>query len=247
MDMRADIGRDINAVQGIASVPRILSTVASITGMRFAAIARVTDAQWIACAVHDTLDFGLKPGGELVLESTICDEIRQHGQPVVFADASSQPHWANHHTTRQYGLESYISVPILRGNGEFFGTLCAIDSRPAQQLEDSATLEALQLFAQLIGTQLELSDHLDLTRSHLRDAQGREKLLVEAEREVRDLLQPIVTSLYLLRTSSTLAAEDRALVEEMERSSQHLSQLLRSKLDIALGRVETRLNPVIVS
>ena len=56
---------DILAVQNILSVPTILDVVCRITGMGFAAIARVTDDRWIACSVKDDIAFGLKAGGEL--------------------------------------------------------------------------------------------------------------------------------------------------------------------------------------
>jgi hypothetical protein len=36
--------------------------------MGFAAVARVTEDRWVACAVKDDIAFGLKPGGELDLE-----------------------------------------------------------------------------------------------------------------------------------------------------------------------------------
>ncbi len=101
---------DIEAISSIDAVPVILSMVKHLTGMRFAAVARVTERNWVACAVDDSIDFGLKPGGELVLESTICHEIRQHQQPVIFGHASAHPIFSRHHTPQTYGLESYISI-----------------------------------------------------------------------------------------------------------------------------------------
>jgi hypothetical protein len=32
----------------------------------------VTEDRWIACSVLDEMDFGLKPGGELEAEPTLC-------------------------------------------------------------------------------------------------------------------------------------------------------------------------------
>jgi hypothetical protein len=66
---------DLAAVARIDAVPTILEFVCRTTGMGFAAVARVTDERWIACAVRDEISFGLKPGGELKLETTICNEI----------------------------------------------------------------------------------------------------------------------------------------------------------------------------
>lgn len=69
---RTDFSADLHAVHLIDAVPTILRLVKHLTGMRFAAVARVTDTHWVACAVDDSIDFGLQPGSELTLESTIC-------------------------------------------------------------------------------------------------------------------------------------------------------------------------------
>jgi GAF domain-containing protein len=144
--------RDLEAIAAIPAVPMLLEAVTRATGMRFAAIARVTDDRWTACAVYDLIDFGLKAGQDLVLESTICNEIRQHRTTVAFDQASTHPVFAGHPTPAQYGFESYISVPINRPDGSFFGTLCALDPDPA--MLDDATVASLELFADMIGRQL---------------------------------------------------------------------------------------------
>ena len=123
---------DVAAVARIDAVPTILEVVCRTTGMGFAAVARVTDDRWIACAVHDEIRFGLGPGGELKVETTICHEIRASGQPVVIDHVAEDQAFCGHPTPAMYGFQSYISVPIRRPNGAFFGTLCAIDPRPAR-------------------------------------------------------------------------------------------------------------------
>jgi hypothetical protein len=72
--------------------------------MRFAAVARVTEERWIACAVPDEIDFGLKPGGELKVETTICHEIRQSREPVIINDVSEDQEWCGHRTPTMYGF-----------------------------------------------------------------------------------------------------------------------------------------------
>src|SRR3954463_7461896 len=74
--MPQDFAADVAAIQSIDAVPTILDVVCRITGMGFAAVARVTEDRWVACTVLDNIDFGLKPGGELKVETTICNEIR---------------------------------------------------------------------------------------------------------------------------------------------------------------------------
>jgi hypothetical protein len=51
--------------------------------MGFAAVARVTENRWICCASRDDINFGLKAGGELEVDTTTCHEIRQSREAVV--------------------------------------------------------------------------------------------------------------------------------------------------------------------
>lgn len=237
MGTRSAIKTDIARIQRIDAVPRLLEAVTRLCGMRFAAIARVTDTHWTACAVRDDLGFGLAPGAGLPLDTTLCNEIRQHRQPIVFGHASADPIYAGHPTPVRYGLESYLSVPIFRRDGAFWGTLCAIDSRPAA-LDDPMVLQTVELFAEMIGVQLQMAEDLDAVSALLQDARLRERLVAASEGEVRNLLQPAVTTLYLLRTSPTLQAGDKALVREMETGLAAMTGALRPRLDAAIAQVD---------
>ena len=125
----AALAADISAVSQIDAVASILEVICRTTGMGFAAVARVTQDRWIACAVRGEIAFGLLPGGELDVKTTICDEIRDSGRAVVIDHVAESELLHDHHTPRMYGLQSYISMPIVLPNGAFFGTLCAIDPR----------------------------------------------------------------------------------------------------------------------
>src|ERR1700676_4375176 len=98
-----DFAADIDAIQGIDAVPRILEVVCRSTGMGFAAIARVTDDQWICCAVRDEIAFGLKRGDELKLQTTICNEIRQSHQAVVIEHVAKDKDFSGHPAPVMYG------------------------------------------------------------------------------------------------------------------------------------------------
>ncbi|RXD71154.1 histidine kinase, partial [Xanthomonas perforans] len=126
--LRADIAR----VGRLSSVADVLSVLTRLTGMGFAAVARVTDARWITCQVHDALSFGLRPGDELPLATTFCDSVRVKGNAVWFGHASDDPVYRDHPSPRLYGFESYVSVPIRFDDGSVFGTLCALESRRAR-------------------------------------------------------------------------------------------------------------------
>src|SRR6201999_148824 len=139
-----DLSADIDAVQKIGAVPKILDVVGRLTGMGFVAIARVTSERWVCCAVRDNIQFGLDAGGELRVETTICNEIRQHGQTVVINDVASDWAFCHHPTPAMYGFRSYISAPIILANGDIWGTLCAIDPQP-RELNKPEILGSFQL------------------------------------------------------------------------------------------------------
>src|SRR6202008_207292 len=94
---------DVAAIAKIDAIPTILNVVCNVTGLGFAAVARVTDDRWIACAVRDDIAFGLKPGGELKVETTICNEIRQSGELVVIDHVAEDPAFCRHPTPAMYG------------------------------------------------------------------------------------------------------------------------------------------------
>jgi signal transduction histidine kinase len=164
---------DIQAIQQIAAVPTILDVVCQTTGMGFAAVARVTEDKWIACSVRDDIDFGLKPGGELEIKSTICYEIQSSHELVVIDHVSEDALYCNHHTPARYGFESYISVPILLEDGSMFGTLCAIDPKPAQ-VNNAKTIGMFKLFAELIG--FHLTAQLQMIKSQEKLAESLSQL-----------------------------------------------------------------------
>lgn len=154
------LAADIERVKQIAIVPTMLDVVCQTTGMGFAAIARVTQDKWITCGVRDDINFGLIPGSELKLETTICNEIRDSRQAVIIDHVDKDENFHNHHTPLMYGFQSYISMPIILKNGDFFGTLCAIDPNPAQ-LNNPKIIGMFKLFAELISFHLHSLDLME--------------------------------------------------------------------------------------
>lgn len=128
----------------------MLAQVCATTGMGFAAVARVTETRWIACQVLDRIDFGINPGDELKIAETICDEIRDSGEAVVFDDASTDIKWSRHPVPVIYGFRSYCSFPVYLDDGRFFGTLCAIDPN-RRKVSDEVVIEMFTEFAREVG------------------------------------------------------------------------------------------------
>lgn len=224
----------------LSAVPKILEVVARTTGMRFTAVARVTDTTWTACAVRDDLGFGLLPGGELELRTTLCDEIRQHHQPIIFRNVAENDSYREHHTPRIYGLQSYVSVPIFRASGEFFGTLCAIDPLPAT-FDEAIVLKTFQLFAELIASQLETEEQLQTSETELLAARDvatlREQFIAVLGHDIRSPLQAIAMGVQTLKRVPGLPPMAGRVVSTMDRACGRMGGLVDDVLDFARGRL----------
>ncbi|KPX32136.1 GAF domain-containing protein [Pseudomonas coronafaciens pv. garcae] len=144
---------ELAVISEIEATSSLLRLVTRLTGLRFAAIAKVTDSSWTACAVYDEIQFGLEPGHQLKLETTLCNELRQHRKPIVINELATDAVYSEHPVPKLYGFQSYFSLPIIFPNGDFFGTLCGLDTLPAQ-LDDHDTLDTLKVFCTLIGSTL---------------------------------------------------------------------------------------------
>lgn len=237
--LTADIVANVDAVQKIPIVTGLLEVVCRTTGMGFAAIARVTDEQWIACEVRDEIQFGLKPGGELELKTTICHEIRQSGKEVIIEYVEKDPAFCDHHTPRMYGFQSYISFPIILKNGDFFGTLCAIDPKPAK-LNNPATIGMFRLFAELISFHLQSIDKLHLTEYSLSEerktAELREQFIAILGHDLRNPLSAVSNSAEIL-LQMPLQEDALRLATIIRSSAIRMGALITNTLDFARGRL----------
>jgi signal transduction histidine kinase len=230
---------DIDAIHRIAAVPTILDVVCRSTGMRFAAVARVTEDRWITCSVLDNIDFGLKPGGELKVATTICHEIRQSGEPVIIDQVSEDAVYCGHPTPAMYGFQSYISMPIIRKDGSFFGTLCAIDPAPAK-LRNPETIGMFKLFAELIAAHLDATEELSTAKTALQDereiSQFREQFIAVLGHDLRNPLASIDAGAKIL-LRAPLEENSRKVVALMQGSVVRMKGLIDNVLDFARARL----------
>jgi signal transduction histidine kinase len=237
--MAHDFAKDIDAVNSIRAVPTILDIVCRTTGMRFAAVARVTDERWIACTVRDNIAFGLKPGGELDVESTICHEIRQSGTAVIIDHVAEDPTFCTHHTPAKYGFQSYISMPIRLSDGTFFGTLCAIDPEP-HKLRTPETINMFEMFADVIGSHLSSLEHVQETEASLLNEREtsalREQFIAVLGHDLRNPLAAIDGGMRLL-LKTPLNERATTVVKLVQNSAQRMAELIDNVMDFARGRL----------
>jgi signal transduction histidine kinase len=221
------------------SVPKILEVVCRTTGLGFAAVARVTETRWIACAVRDEIAFGLGPGGELEVATTLCDEIRASGEPILIDHVAEDSRYCGHPTPAKYGFQSYVSVPIYRIDGDFFGTLCAIDPRPAR-VNTAATMTMFKLFAELIAFHLDSHERLRTSELALlderRSSELRDQFIAVLGHDLRNPLGAIDAAASVL-SRAALPGKSAEMALVIKRSAARMADLIHNVLDFARGRL----------
>jgi signal transduction histidine kinase len=237
--MTTEFQADIDTIGRIAAVPMVLDVICRVTGMGFAAVARVTEERWICCAVNDEIAFGLAPGGELKVETTICHEVRQSREVIVIDHVAEDAVYCRHRTPAIYGFQSYISMPIFRKDGSFFGTLCAIDPRPAR-LNNPATLGMFRLFAELIAFHIEAGERLASSEASLlgerKTAELREQFIAVLGHDLRNPLASIDAGARLLQ-KTPLNDKATTIVAMMQNSVRRMSGIINNVLDLTRARL----------
>ena len=251
--MTIDIARDVDEIRQIGAVPKILDAVGRITGMGFVAIARVTSDRWVCCAVRDNINFGLQQGGELKVETTISNEIREHGKLVVINDVQTDVAFCNHPTPAMYGFRCYISAPIITSDGTFWGTLCAIDPKP-RELNKPEIIDTFQLFGELIAAQLELSHLFKQSERYRLSAEAslrasqtdllderksselREQFIGVLGHDLRNPLASIEAGMRILLKPEN-SGRMREIVPMMQKSVMRMAGIVDNLMDFARGRL----------
>lgn len=235
---RHDFQDDIDAIARSAVVPTLLETISLATGMGFAAVARVTTSRWVTCRAVYKMSFGLTPGDELDVESTLCHEVRQFDRELVIDDVHSDPVYVNHHSPARYGYRSYISVPIHRADGSFFGTLCAIDPEP-RKLNEERTLAMFRLFAKMIGETLDADEALSESRGELVREQSRadvqDQFIAILAHDLRNPVSALTAGLRMIEQGN-IDGRGKNLVGLMRASVNRMGLLIENLLDQARKR-----------
>ncbi|WP_289062716.1 ATP-binding protein [uncultured Zobellia sp.] len=232
MEIVGALQKDIEDIQSISIVPTILDVVCRATGMGFAAIARVTDETWVTCGVLDAIPFGLSVGDELEIETTFCKQVRESDKLVVIDHVEQDKVYHNHPIPAQYGFQSYISVPIVRKNGEFFGTLCALDPKP-NKVNNPEIIAMFSMFTELIAF------HLDALETMRRQDTAIKKKDVELATydfiSSHDLQEPlrkiqILTSTLEKKEEKNLSEKGKKYFKSIKKAATRMRNILNDLL-----------------
>jgi putative nucleotidyltransferase with HDIG domain len=167
----------LGAVARNPTVEGALRAVRDLLGMGVAYVTRHTETEQHFVQVDgDAASFGVGAGTVLPLEATYCQAILEGRLPALMPDLRALPEAAAMPVTESACVGAYVSVPILDGNGELTGTLCAADHAAQPTLRDRDLL-FLHVLARMVGEQLERDRRADEHRRLETEAAGVRALM----------------------------------------------------------------------
>ncbi|MGB3183408.1 MAG: GAF domain-containing sensor histidine kinase [Cyclobacteriaceae bacterium] len=230
---------EVEAAGRIEIIPALLDVICRTTGMGFAAVARVTEHRWVACEVLDNVEFGLKAKDELKIETTICNEIRQHHKAVIIDHVDEDQGFCNHPVPQMYGFQSYISVPVYLRDGRFFGTICSLDPKPAR-LNKPEVISMFSLFADLLSFHLSAIDELNTAHNKISEQEKatelREQFIAILGHDLKNPLTAILSSASYLRQQA-LDSDLLKMTDLIKSSSVRAIELIDNVQDFAQGHL----------
>ncbi len=225
------------------TVKPLLEVLCEVTGMRFAAVARVTGATWTVFASTDEIDWGISAGGEHASAAIVAGAAMVAGAagtrtPIAIERVSADPRCGSRGGP-VYPIESYVSVPIVLESGLYFGNLCAMDAEPAK-LAERRMLFICERFATLIAAQLDGRSRQDLEATALLHERAtsdlREQFIAILGHDLRSPLQAIYISSDRLARKLTDQG-DQAAAARIKAGAHRMSALISDVLDFARGRL----------
>ncbi|MDR2327404.1 MAG: sensor domain-containing diguanylate cyclase [Acidovorax sp.] len=169
----------------------LLAMLQQVTRLESAYLTRIDlpQAQQQVLYVCNTGELRMPEGLSVPWEDTLCRRALESGQSYTGNVADC---WGDSEAARTLGLRTYLSTPVRMPQGQLYGTLCAAST--TEQAVQADAMEMLQLFAGLIGQQVE-----------------RELLLQELQQRNQEL------ATHALHDALTGLPNRRALLEELPR------------------------------
>lgn len=203
-------------------------------------MARVTENTRTACAIRDSIDFGLVVGGQVPIDTTLCLEMKHLNAPIAIDDASSDPAYRDHRTPKMYDFRSYVSAPIILDGGRYFGSLFAFDPEPAD-VNNPKVIRTFTRFAGIIAMALRNQESRNRDLEKLSDERAtselREQFIAILGHDLRNPLQAIFAGSDMLLRKPNDPARVLQSAERIQSGARRMSSLIDDVLDFARGKL----------
>ena len=126
------------------AIDAVLSTAATLLGMEVVFIGGLTHETFTFERVHATRDWPqVQEGSSAPRSDSFCDRMLRSGQAST-SDAAADPVFADATVQAEFGITSYVGVPVRDSAGHVVATLCGMDRGSVQVNE-----HAVQVLTQL--------------------------------------------------------------------------------------------------
>lgn len=132
------------------AIDAALSTAATLLGMEVVFVGRLDETTFTFDRIRGEWP-GMTEGSSTDRDATMCQRMLD-GAPPWTSDAAHDPAYADAPLRAQYGITSYVGVPIRDGDGTVLGTLCGIDHSAVPHSD--ATIAVLRDLAAIVAVHL---------------------------------------------------------------------------------------------
>jgi hypothetical protein len=239
MDSASDSTQALASIARIDAVPTLLKVLCEMSGLRFAAVTRIRGNTVTVCALRNELGLKVKLGESFNLLEGLELRAKELREPIVIEQASADRGVADSRAPAANAIKSIISVPIIVGRENHFGTLCAMDvnstnlsaPRFVSMFKHFATLIAEQLAQEAIGKR----EHIALLDERA-TGELRERFIAILGHDLRNPLQAVFATAALLERKLGYSPHS-ALAVRIKGHVRRMSSLIDDVLDFARGRL----------
>ena len=154
--------------------------------------------------------------------------------PLIISHASENGLYKNHPGLTVYGIESYLAVPLFRQNGEYFGTLCALDPEPKEFSEE--LVKTFELFANLVSFELEAEERRQESEESLklaeRSNEARARFMGILGHDLRSPLNTIAMAATLQKKGVLDREKNAEMADKILKTAKRMQFLIEDLLDM---------------
>lgn len=153
----------------------VMNYLHSRIGFQLWMVTRAESNDWIVLNASDR-GYDVHSGDVFRWTDSFCSRMVHGLGPRIAPKSDDVPSYAAAPIGQQVQIGAYVGVPLTRANGDFFGTLCAINPQPMPQ-EITKELPLIEMMARLLTTILE--NELRAEQEHRRAEQANVEAMTD--------------------------------------------------------------------
>lgn len=171
--------------------------------------------------------------GKTPVSYSFCQHVVKSGKALVVTDAREHPLVCDNPIVQEFGVVSYMGVPVITPAGNVLGSFCVLDTAPRHwEDDDIAFMEDL---CAAIVNEIDLrrsKKMLEISVQDLRKSEKRrEELIHMIVHDLRNPLNGIVGGMDLLKSSASFDANENELFDLCRESCDSLMEMIEDILE----------------